>query len=446
VVRTGGKAERRARGGFLSRAAAFLIALFSFSAAYGQSAPKPPDRAVFNSKVGPLTETIAREEGDPRPKTTDGALQFLDWLIYGNLSVGGVYDSNVFAAPNSPAVSGTRFQPSIVAERNTGIQRTLLYGVGDIRYYPSIGRTDVVNTTAGLTHLWEIERDFLFRAQAEATRGLESSSLNGALAAPGASYTEPVNYTSLFSSTSIEKGFGRFFAGVGGSINDTTYDNTKDNLGNTVNEQYRNGTRATLNGRIGYHLTPITYTFVEPSLNWGRFNGSNLNSDGFQLIGGLGTERISLFNGEVYGGFINEHFSDPATPTLTRGIYGGRISWFPTRFVTVTASVDQSLGTSDFSPNLFAPGSVTMLDTEKVSATWSMTRQVDVEGRVLFRQYDYLDSFRRDNSTELGMALTYKFTPRLGIVLDYSHVNLSSNLPGAGYSRDFVSVSGKTQF
>jgi hypothetical protein len=62
--------------------------------------PTIPSLQVFCSKVEPLTETIARVQNDPRPKTTNGALQALDWLIYGNLSVGGAYDSNVFASPD----------------------------------------------------------------------------------------------------------------------------------------------------------------------------------------------------------------------------------------------------------------------------------------------------------------------------------------------------------
>jgi hypothetical protein len=89
---------------------------------------------------------------------------------------------------------------------------------------------------------------------------------------------------------------------------------------------------------------------------------------------------------------------------------------------------------------------VTKLDTEKLSASWSITREVNLDGRMVFRQYDYLSSFRRDDSTEFGLAATYKFNPRFALVLDYSHVNLTSNLAGAGWSRDFVSVSGKTQF
>jgi hypothetical protein len=446
VVSFGRGWEQITSTGLWTRACGILIGLcICCGPAVAQSGPTPPARAVFYSRLGPLTETIAREQSDPRPKTADGALQALDWLIYGNVLVGGAYDSNVLSAPNQQSAYGMRFQPYVVAERNTGIQRTLIYGIGDFRFYPSIGRTDVADTHVGLAHVWEIERDLLFRTQAEAERGLESSSLNSSLNTAGV-VTEPVKFTSLFASTSIEKGFGRFFTAIGGSVNDTTYDNTKDNFGNPVNEQYRNGTRVTLNGRVGYHITPITYAFVEPSLNWGRFNSSSLNSSGYQVVGGLGTERISLFNGEIYGGSLVEEFSNPTIPTLTTPIYGGRISWFPTRFVTVTVSADQVLGTSDFSSNAFTNGSVTKLDTEKLSVFWSTTREVDLEGRIVFRQYDYLASFRRDNSTEFGAAVTYKFTPRFGLVLDYSHVDLTSNLAGAGWTRDFVSVSGKTKF
>ncbi|HYV31472.1 MAG TPA: hypothetical protein VEO53_10245, partial [Candidatus Binatia bacterium] len=55
----------------------------------------------------------------------------------------------------------------MVAEHNTGIQRTLLYGVGDIRWYPSANQVQVADTTAGLVHVWEIQRDLIFRFQAQ---------------------------------------------------------------------------------------------------------------------------------------------------------------------------------------------------------------------------------------------------------------------------------------
>ena len=59
-----------------------------------------------------------------------------------------------------------------------------------------------------------------------------------------------------------------------------------------------------------------------------------LNYDGYRVVGGIGTERISLFNGELYGGVMAANFADPTIAQQTWPIFGGRVSWFPTRFVT----------------------------------------------------------------------------------------------------------------
>jgi hypothetical protein len=424
----------------------FGLVLLCPARAYSQSgppAPTVPARQVFYSNIEPLTDTIARVEQDPRPKTADGALQALDWLIYGHLNAGGAYDSNVFASPNATSVSGARLQPSIIAARNTGIQRTLLYSTGDFRYYPSIGRTDIMSSTAGLTHVWEIQRDLIFRAQLDATRTQQSSSV---IPTGTVTYVKPINYTSLFASTSIEKGFGNFFTAVGGSTTQNYYDNTQNNLGAPVDEHFQNGNRSTVNARLGYHISPIIYTFIEPSANWGRFQSTNLNSEGYQIVGGLGSGRISLFNGEIYAGVLNEHFNDPLTPALTRPIYGGRVSWYPTRFITVTLSGDESLGTSDFSPTVFQPGSATKVDTGRLEASWSVTRQVTLAGKIQFQKYNYLDSSRVDDLAQYNSTITYWINDRLGVVLDYTYADLTSNLAGASYSRSFISLGANSKF
>ena len=415
----------------------------SCSQAFAQSAPTPPSRQVFYSNVEPLTDTIARVENDPRPKTSEGALQVLDWLVFGNVRLGSAYDSNEFASPNGVSVYGLQLQPSIVAERNTGIQRTLLYADGDFRYYPSIGRTDVVNSTVGLAHVWEIYRDLIFRSQFETTFGEQNSALvnsNGLL------YTKPYNYTGLFGSASIEKSFGRFFTAIGGSVTGNVYNNTTDSLGNVIDETFQNGTRETLNGRVGYHISPIVYAFIEPSVNWGQYQDSNLNSNGYQVIGGLGSGRIGYFKGEIYGGVLSEQFSDPSAPTLTRPAYGGRISWYPTRFLTVTGSLDQSVATSDFNPNVLLPGSPTVVDTAKLVASWAMLRKVTLEGRAEFRHYQYLGSNRLDDGWLFGAKAIYWLTEKVGITLNYQYGMLNSNVAGVDYNRNFVSLGATSKF
>ena len=136
---------------------------------------------------------------------------------------GGAYDSNVNATPiNRQSVYGASFQPSLLAERNTGIQRTTLYLNGDVRYYPSISRVDLNGTRAGLVHVWEIQRDLIWRFQTQIAEVQAGSSFNNLLTT-GIYATTPVNYTQIFGSTSLQKEFGSFFTAIGGSITGSKY-------------------------------------------------------------------------------------------------------------------------------------------------------------------------------------------------------------------------------
>src|SRR5262249_57141846 len=122
---------------------------------------------------------------------------------------------------NQIKACGPQFLPSLVAAYNTGIQRTVVYGVGDIRWYPSVNQVQVVGTTAGIVHVWEIQRDLLFRAQAQATQNQQYSGIAANLAPTGVYLTTPVDYTQGYGSTSIQKHFGPFFTALCGSITAT---------------------------------------------------------------------------------------------------------------------------------------------------------------------------------------------------------------------------------
>ena len=190
--------------------------------------------------------------------------------------------------------------------------------------------------------------------------------------------------------------------------------------------------------------------FTEPSVTLGRFNATTLDYDASRIIAGLGTARISLFNGEVYGGTLWSQFTDPTIPALKSGLYGGRMSWFPTRFITVTGAVEQTLGTTDFNPASLSPGSspgsITKTNTAKLNVAWTTIRNVTLDGRLVFRHFDILNSARQDHSVEPGLAVTYSLNPRAGIVVDLSHVQYYSNIPGVNYTRNLISVGGKTTF
>jgi hypothetical protein len=420
--------------------------------------PGVPGRQVFYSNIGPLEEAISRYQTDPRPKSTEGAFQVADWLLYGGLGWGLACDYNLNSSPtNQQRACGPQFTPSIVAAHNTGIQRTLVYGVGDIRWYPALHEVQVVDTKAGLVHVWEIQRDLIFRIQGEGMRNQGYSGFAANLAPTGLFVTSPLKYNQGYGSASLQKEFGSFFTAFGGSVTRTTYDNIQDNLGNTIDEQFQNGTVTTANARVGYYISPIIYTYVEPSLNWQRYTDPRLNSQGSRVVAGLGSGRINLFNGEIYGGYATQRFEDPTVGTTSMPIVGGRLSWFPTRFLTYTLTADRQFGTSDFLANGLGvspvsigggllPGAVTTTTTARLSGTWDFSRLLSFNASVSEQRIDYLNSTRRDDLLTYVGGVVFKINPGLGIQVNYTHQNLYSNFPGAPFTRDFISAGAQSKF
>ena len=439
------------------------LAMIAFAGGTVQAeGPGVPSAQIFYAPIGPLTDEIVRYQSDPRPKSAEGAYQVLDWLLYGGMGLGAACDYNVNSSPNNQVrACGPQFTPSIVAEHNTGIQRTLLYGVGDIRYYPSLSRVDVVDTTAGLVHVWEIQRDLIFRVQAQGLLNQGYSGFAANLVPANAFLTTPLKYTQGYGSTSIQKEFGNFFTAIGGSFTRTDYQDIVDNFGNVIDEQFRNGNVSTLNTRFGYHISPIFYTYVEPSWNWQRYAAPNLNSEGYRVVTGLGTGRISLFNGEIYAGYATQRFEDDAAGTVTVPVFGGRLFWYPTRFLTFALSADRAFGTSDFLaavPNITVPvstvntgsglfpGSVTTTTTANLTGLWDFSRTFSFTAKASDQHLDYLDSFRRDDLLTLSGGVIFKFRPGLGLSVNYTHQNLYTNFPGAAFTRDFISAGAQTKF
>jgi putative beta-barrel porin BBP2 len=441
-----------------------LAMLMATGVAVRAQAPGVPGRQVFYSNIGPLEQAIGRYQTDPRPKTSEGAFQVADWLLYGGLGWGLACDYNLNSSPtNQQRACGPQITPSIVAAHNTGIQRTLVYAVGDIRWYPALHEVQVVDTSAGLVHVWEIQRDLIFRIQGEGMRNQGYSSFAANLAPSGQFVTSPVKYNQGYGSASLQKEFGSFFTAIGGSVTRTSYDNIQDNLGNTIDEQLRNGTVSTANARVGYYISPIIYTYIEPTLNWQRYADPNLNSQGYRVVAGLGSGRLSLFNGEIYAGYAGQRFDDPNVGTSTMPVVGGRLSWFPTRFLTYTLTADRAFGTTDFLVNGLGttpvsgttptstgsgllPGAVTTTTTATLSGVWDFSRLLSFNGSIGDQRIDYLDSSRRDNLLSFVAGVLFKIRPGLGIQVNYTHQNLFSNFPGAPFKRDFISAGAQSRF
>jgi hypothetical protein len=439
--------SRGLRKGGVGLICALIILVVTITRGHAQI-PGGSSGQIFYSAPEPLAATLGRLNAgnDPRPQTTEGKLLVADWLVSASFGYGGTYDSNWNqTAINPQAVWGANFYPTLTAEHNTGIQRTQLYLNGDIIYYPSIGHVNLNGTKAGLIHVWEIQRDLIFRMQTQIAEVQQGSSFNNFLTS-GIYATTPLSYTQIFTSSSIQKEFGLFFTAIGGSFTGTKYQNTTDNLGDVINEQFQNGTVSTVNYRFGFHLTPIVYTYIEPSYNWTNYQESNLNSHGYRVVGGIGSGLISLFSGEIFAGYLKQMFEDPTLGDQTSPVVGGKISWFPTRFLTFTAGADENFGTTDSNALAFTPGTPTKITTIRFSSNYDFSNWYALTGSISDQRQNFLDSSRVDNFVSYTAGIVFKIRPGFGLQLGYTHQNLYSNFPGIDYSRNLVTISGNTKF
>src|SRR5204862_6858846 len=115
-----------------------------------------------------------------------------------------------------------------------------------------------------------------------------------------------------------------------------------DNTG--IGPQSPDGAVHTLTARGGRWVVPFLYAFAEASIDQRRYAIDTLNSHGYRTLGGIGSEQIGLFRGEIYGGYQSQQYDLAGLGSVGAGVIGGRLEYSPARAVTLRAAVDSWLG------------------------------------------------------------------------------------------------------
>ena len=382
------------------------------------------------------------------------ALPVADWLLYPTVFFGAAYDSNVRQSGVNPVSSwGGRLVPSILAERNDGINKTSLYGMADARLYSDNAGGDTADTVAartGIIQRWQPMLDVVATAQFDFTRqrdlfstfGIDHSVTTLNPTAIGLAPTaNPLAYNQISGSGSIQKTFDRAFVSVGGSIVDIQYDTDP-----TFAQPSPNGTTYTGVVRGGFWLTPFLYAYGEGAFDQRNYAIDQFNSNGYRTVAGIGTDQIGLFKGEVYAGYQSERHDFAPLGTVNGGVAGGRIYYYPLREMTISASVDESLGVSLLATAPGAFGTNTRATTALLQATYALAQQWAASARFGYIRTDYIDTVRTDDAWTGGATVTYSVWQNFGLTLDYQHVALSSNVPLQSFTRDVVTLGGTYRY
>lgn len=407
-------------------------------------------------------------------------LAVADWMLYPSLFAGAVFNDNVYNTPvNRRTGLGIRVRPSLEANRDAGIHKTTIYASADMQFYPGRGQSYTlypafailpaptnVSARAGFAHVYEPLPDLKFTIVGDYTRsggglfGAPFGASSPLIAVPnGGALTALGTFANQFTgSLAVEKKLtDRAFVRASAGVQYVTYDGQPVNpwltafTGAPVGTALQNGLNYTGSLRAGFWVTPQIYAFVEPGADLRRYANSWNDTNGYRVIGGLGSDLIGLFRGEIYGGYQAQTSAHGYFGTTSSPAFGARLYYYPTRYLTFTASLDQTFTAPVAQPTGFAGAAFGVLPsapsrtlqarlqadyafspywTAFLRGGWGETRRSGGFGLAGFGAPFAAAGWttaRNTKSWAAGAGLSYTFWRNFALTLEYQFTKTSGN-------------------
>jgi len=392
-------------------------------------------------------------------------------MLYPSIFVGADYDTNFNqSASGTDRNSGTslRVSPRVTGNYDGGIHKLTFYGVVDARFF----NANNIAASAGVLHTYEAMQDLIFDFYGNYTR--QTDIFNSALqfnnnaigppATPNVSLpvvlnpfgttpnVNPIAYNQFTGAATVTKTFDQAFVTLRGTAFNIVYDQSDNAL--FPFQTSHNGASFWLSGRVGYNL-PSFYVFAQGDGIFQRFSNSVFDTNGYRVIGGVGTnDPSSLFKGEVYGGYQFQDQGQQNVPALGvppalgipqdagNGVFGGRLSYFPTEYWTIIAQIDASfVGMSTQLAPGVPQGIPTRTTTAILQTTYGLSRLWSVGVRGGYTRGDFIGVSGLNNHGWLaGASFNYEIWRNLMLTLDYQYSTVESNAAFSDFTRNWVSA------
>lgn len=425
---------------------AALAILAVTHAARAQTPPTPT--SIADESLALLTPA---PHSAKNPLTQPGrdyrGLSVADWMFYPSVTAGAIYDNNLVWSSRKPVSAvGFRLNPGLVAVRDTGMHKTTLFGEVDARLFPTVRDGDTVSGRAGLAHTWEIQRDLLFKAELEYDH--RTMHVGGVASLPGGDFATlamPLAYDRFRGAVAVQKSFDSMFLGASAETVKTSYASLQTAKGRS-SQEYRDSFASTVAMRAGVWLSPALYAYSETSGNVRDYADASYTSRGYRTVAGLGSDRIGLFRGEVFAGVQQQFFDEPVLKTTTSPVFGGKVFWYPTRDITVKATVDQSFSDARLTSASNPVGFPERVTSAQLSASFQISKDWSASAKGGYARSSYIGTSRRDNTWTAGVMVFHEISRNVGVTLEYDFSRIISNADAASYTRNAVMLGVKYRY
>ena len=429
------------------------LALAGILALAGSAATARADDAAPGASAAPPASAAAAALGVPTGPNPETGLPAGGFLVYPSIFAGVVYNDNLYATQDSrKAALGMIFSPNVTAVDDQGLHKTTLTLSGDAELYPDQPRAPVsgepsptnVTGIVGLEHVWTAAEDLTIDAKAAFTRqyGIFGSFLAaGSTWATSPTVTNVTGYTQysnqISGAISIEKKFSdQWFLRGGVGVQDIVYEGAPLGVASAQSGSDYNGFL-----RTGFWLTPQVNAFVEGGGDVRRYRDSWYDSNAYRVIGGLSSDLISLFRGEVYAGYQYQTSANGTFGAVGAPAYGARIIYYPTPYLTIAASLDQAFGSAAVQ-TAATPGSPSGDTVQgRLQIDYGLAEYWTASARAGYARTTWSNSPLVESAWTLGGGFSYNFWRNVALTLNYQYTATSANQAGVTtYEQNLVST------
>lgn len=407
-------------------------------AASPQSAPQvtPPPVPTY---IGMTAEDVGVMDRN-RPEYDAKGIPMGGFRLFPTLDVTASYDDNVRFQPVGTADWYFLEAPAFRLQSQWG--RDFLEFFGGLNNY-NYAKDTALNLTdwdLGGDGRLDVSRELTISATAsyaENHESLASPNTTGFQASPNRYYQPHGEISATYQPNRL--GFG-----VGGQIDHFDFLNTPDIGGGTLYNGDRNDTEYQAYAKTFYDFSPGYSGFVKASYddqdyqNFLDRGGYHRSNNGFRFDGGLDLQISHLVKGEVYAGYLEQHFSQNVAKPLhdVSGLdYGVNLDWFAQQDLTVHLT-----GSHTLTDMVLSGVSVSDNDNVRLSADYEAAYDIILQGYAGYTNSHLTGTTRVDQYPSAGIKAKYLMNEYLAAYVGYDYSNRSSNFPGLEFNANLVTL------
>ena len=369
--------------------------------------------------------------------TSNSAGTLSGFKLVPGLAAGVSYDSNVYATPSQPQ-SDLLFtlSPSLqLTGQGEGHSLSLGVQATETRYRsnPTEDSTDYQLDASGRQRVNANGEVFggVGYAQAHEDRTSPDDVLG----------TRPTVFTDASAYLGLSQRWSAVSLRVGGTFDHLLFRNVRDAAGDTIDNADRNRDVVGIGLRLGYALSPHVDLFTQGTYDARTYarrlddNGLRRDSQGDSWVVGVASRDTRDLRGELYAGWLSQHYADPRLPAVAVPTAGARLSWQAAPGTTLDANLSRAVEETTL------PGTSSYVDTSLgLQLRRVVNDRLTARAGVDLTRSDFRGIARRDDLLGADVGMSYRISRNLLLDANYQLLQRRSNVPDAEYGRNAIYV------